>query len=568
MQVVPKRILKNKALERQTAQKMRMDISLDMSHLLVRYLFSQNSLVTHRSLKNLYKLCSVVDMDAYEEDREIRVRMHVIQTVLEMVYQNGITDHDTIFLKVQEGRFGEEAAPILSEVINAEEDMSTSQVEYIEGFVSDRLQYSFIFTHQPVIEQMMFKLRTGEFTNLGEFCSDFRSMMIPLCRDLNTSATGGRHAARDFSFDRESLDSALSTSITELNKPSNMLRSGIKVLNEMIGGGFQAARVYLILGETGGWKSGFLLSCVKWCVEHNLNVISNDPTKRPCILYLSQENDMTETTERLYSMVKGENDVEDLKAMNAADAFEKFQQAGWVSDDSSKMAVFIKYRPSRSIDTSDVDAMIDDLALEGYEVRMLVHDYVKRIKPVEFTGDLRLDFANVVDEFSVIAKARQIPVVTAAQLNREATKQIEAALQANKSNVGQKLGLSHGGESKLMLDNADYVFINFIEYQASTDTHYLTSKLVKRRGKQTSKVTFFAHPFVRDNLMQLDEDVDCARSKSLLDLGDNLRDWSPESSPRRRMGNGAAPNEGTPENALMSSLADDSELMEFDPATA
>jgi hypothetical protein len=220
---------------------------------------------------------------------------------------------------------------------------------------------------------------------------------------------------------------------------------------------------------------------------------------------------------------------------------ERFGESNWVHDDPTRMTAFFRYRPSRSINTADIDNMIDDLKLEGYEVRMVVHDYIKRIMPVEYTGDIRIDLGTVVDEFSTIAKKRQIPFVSASQLNRDASKAIEQALESKKNNIGQKLGISHTGESKLMIENADYVFINFIETQASTGKVYLTSKRVKSRGRKKSEVEYIAHPFVKDNGMLLDEDINLSHATSLTSLGDGLQfdpTTSGSSGQRRRRDNG------------------------------
>ena len=56
----------------------------------------------------------------------------------------------------------------------------------------------------------------------------------------------------------------------------------------------------------------------------------------------------------------------------------------------------IIYRPKNTIVTGDLDTMITEIESEGdLEVKILIHDYVKRIKPNEVTGDLRVDLGEV-----------------------------------------------------------------------------------------------------------------------------------------------------------------------------
>jgi archaellum biogenesis ATPase FlaH len=515
-------------------KKIQIDLSVQILDMMIRFCFSSNSMVNFKKLRDLKKLVDMIDVDRYEEDRDIRARIHVLSTTLTCVVTYRQESFDAICSKITEGRFNEESREILAKFTEDDyEDLCNPEVTFIEEFISDRLQYAFIYNHQDELEQIMFKLRTGEFTSLKSFREEFISEFGTLHRKLSSISLMNEHAKTDFSTNAESLDGAFTTSITELKKPSNLIYTGIQMLNEMLNGGFQAGRVYLILGETGGWKSGFLLNCIKWAIEHNPAITCNDPSAKPCVLYVTQENDVNETNERIWSIIKKPGDPDELRDIDSTVVMERFGEAGWVSDDPTRMSAFIKYRPSRSITTADIEVMIEELALEGYEVKMVVHDYVKRIIPIEYTGDLRIDYGNTVDEFSTIAKKYGIPIITAAQLNRDATKAIELAMSTNKANIGQKLGLSHAGESKLMIDNADYVFANFIEHQGSTKKTFLTMKRLKSRGKRTTDTNYIAHPFMNGNGMRLDEDYGLTGSKSLTDLGDGLNGFNPALNPTR-----------------------------------
>jgi hypothetical protein len=268
-------------------------------------------------------------------------------------------------------------------------------------------------------------------------------------------------------------------------------------------------------------KSGLLLNIALWGKKYNKNVTTKDPTKKPCVLYLSMENSIDETIERLWSHYVGE-EVE-IRDYSSKEALEMLSKAGFNNDGIS---LVIKYRPNRSINTADLDAMIDDLAMEGYEVVMLVQDYIKRIRSINSHPDLRLELGAVVDEFAVIAKDRGIPIVTASQLNREAFRIVENA-EGKKSNLAKQLGASQAGESMLMIENADFAFIQAREYKQSTEKTYLTLKRIAGRGKDTS-FNYFAHPFI--NGMKLDEDEGSLKTLSILDLGDDLANFDPSSN--------------------------------------
>ena len=70
---------------------------------------------------------------------------------------------------------------------------------------------------------------------------------------------------------------------------------GMQGLNEMVGGGFESGRVYMLLGITGIGKSISLLNLVYQLKRYNRNYKTKDPTKTPCIVLLTMENTVVET---------------------------------------------------------------------------------------------------------------------------------------------------------------------------------------------------------------------------------------------------------------------------------
>lgn len=71
----------------------------------------------------------------------------------------------------------------------------------------------------------------------------------------------------------------------------------------MLNGGFEDARLYNFIGATGGFKSGLLLNLMKQIKLYNKGRSHKDPTKRPTILFLSQENNIWETFLRIYGIL-------------------------------------------------------------------------------------------------------------------------------------------------------------------------------------------------------------------------------------------------------------------------
>ena len=147
------------------------------------------------------------------------------------------------------------------------------------------------------------------------------------------------------------------------------------------------------------------------------------------------------------------------------------------------------------------------MELVGEECICMIQDYTKRIKSVENNPDIRLELSNIVNEFSVFAKKMQIPLISAAQLNRNAMNIAENNLSSGKKDIGKNLGASNIGESALIIENTDVGVIINREFDKDTEKLYLSFNLVVNRGEDIQDAPkYFAQPF--ENGMRLQEDID------------------------------------------------------------
>lgn len=174
--------------------------------------------------------------------------------------------------------------------------------------------------------------------------------------------------------------------------------------------GFAKGRLTVAFGVAKGFKSGFMLNCASWAKRYN-NFVTHDPSAKPVIVYLSMENTNEETITRLWNHCFGNDDnIANHDKIEAANMFEK---AGlFTPNNPNAPELQIWYRPNRSISTSDLNGMLDDLKKDGKECVFLILDYLKRIRAAEYNKDLRLELANVTNELKTIAMEQDIPILT------------------------------------------------------------------------------------------------------------------------------------------------------------
>lgn len=501
--------------------KVTMDFQVDTLNSIISYIFTDNSNITRKSLSGIKKLFDILDTRMFENDESMLARIYFIRKVLHSKINNGIQD---MALLVESTRGGVHDDEIVNSIIPEIEqgfESSSEEVKYINGFVAERLKYSYLFAGKDKVQGLYEKLEIGDYESIQEINFQLKSVLVNLMTSIRKAEVEDENSAY-LDLTPENFRNMITEIVNDLKKPTNYLKSGIQYLNEMLVGGFEAGRFYMFLGASGGFKSGILLSIVQWIRKYNQGLPTRDPDKKPCVLYVTQENSLKETVERLFNIaVTGD----DIRNYTPDEVIEMLLGDGQLDIEVNNVNIRLVYKPNRSINTDDLYDMIDEIEEEGYEIIALVHDYLKRIRAANPSKELRLELGNIVDEMTVIAKTRNIPVISASQINREGIKVIETAVESGQNDIAKKLGGGHIGESWAMIENADWVCIINREYKQSTDTWYLTFKQVKTRAKNPT-LTYFAHPFEKGNGMKLLEDFFAKESLSLKTISDDLASGS------------------------------------------
>lgn len=153
-----------------------------------------------------------------------------------------------------------------------------------------------------------------------------------------------------------------------------------------------------------------MLNCASWAKRYN-SFVTHDPKAKPVIVYLSMENTNEETLVRLWNHCFGDNDH--ISTHDKVEAANMLEKTGiFTPNNPTAPELQIWYRPNRSISTTDLNGMLEDLKKENKECVLLILDYLKRIRPAENNKDLRLELSNVTNELKTIAMEQDIPILT------------------------------------------------------------------------------------------------------------------------------------------------------------
>ena len=160
--------------------------------------------------------------------------------------------------------------------------------------------------------------------------------------------------------------------IEEEKNPDAKVRLGIKALNQMFDGGLEKGRVYCMFAVAKGWKSGFLLTSA--IQAKKLNKFTTKPGLKPVVVYLTMENSIKETVKRIWNHAFGDgSNISDFDKVTAAGELER---AGiFTPNDPNAAELLLWYRPNKSISTTELHGMLEDLEKEGYLVKVVPHKH-------------------------------------------------------------------------------------------------------------------------------------------------------------------------------------------------
>ena len=315
--------------------------------------------------------------------------------------------------------------------------------------------------------------------------------------------------SKTFSLDDDIYDKTINDVYERNCNPSTKLKTGMVSFNRSLAGGFENGRVYVYLGLPGEGKSTTLLNLGLQLKQNNTHYQTKDKTKRPCILFLTMENSLDETIERIFNILVSESSMSEYNS--SMDVKKILMQNGLAITDESPIDFVIQYVPANTVNTDYLYTIYDQLLDEGKECICVIQDYIKRIRSRDFKllkGDMRLGLGAVIDEFKEFAIDKQIPVITASQMNREATSKVDDGRKNRGVDLVRNLGRNNIGESLLILENADAAFIITPE-NTKFGRRYLGVSSIKTRYKGATLFTFF-QPYNMERPIELEQDTNLA----------------------------------------------------------
>lgn len=517
------RIKKSTNFQQLRLQKIKLKLDIFTLNSILAFIFKDSAVKTRKVLNNLHKLFTNINEEYYADKPELRARFWVIKRSLELLVDDKYESYNSIKADLMDDP---DATSMTDAVVKELDKLSIGYEESkkLINKLDDRLRFGYVLTIKEIMQDFIDAIDEDDYNSYKEISDDLFNLATSIVNIKRN--TNSLDSDQTFSLDTDKFEEVVTYALEKLRDRMRIFTTGITGLNTLLAPGYMSKRLYLYLAFPGGGKSQILLKSALDIKKYNAHVKAKDPNKHPGILFITMENSIEETVERIFNM---EVCPEDIRNFTPKQVIDKLRKGGKLTlTDENNIDIIIKFFPNRSIDTNDLYGIIQDLADDGIETIALILDYIKRIRPAESGNSEKEELKNISNELKNLAAFFDIAVITAQQLNRVASSVVDSAMQAKKEDLAQLIGRDGVAGAWELLENADWVCVLNQEVKRSTDELFMTFKLLKRRYRSADddanmrRLTYFNQPYEPGNEIRLLDDVGMARPLFVQSLAGDL----------------------------------------------
>lgn len=226
-------------------EKVPLKLTSDVLTSILSYVLSDDRLITRGNLSNTKKLFNLMDLSLYDNDIYNEAKIHYIRQVLIAKLELYMTNRSLILDFAYSAKYKDIVKDIMYDIDTYK--LASPDIKYITSMITDRLNYCFLYVYKDYVMDQFLKLETNDFVHLKDLKDKLLDVIVKLISDIRR-AENLEKSNMDFSLDAETFEAIVTKTVEELQNPSCNLKCGMRSLNEMIGGHFEAGRFYLGVG--------------------------------------------------------------------------------------------------------------------------------------------------------------------------------------------------------------------------------------------------------------------------------------------------------------------------------
>ena len=442
----------------------------------------KNKYINFSNLTNLRDYIAMIDEEEMKSNESKLARYLFLKFYLEARLDRGIINRKLCLNYVFDHCSPKYQAIIKKEIIKSlpQDQLSKKDIEFINSMVFTQLNLSFMHMYKEPLTKFLEDVDNNNFGKDSVDCDNGIRFLQAILTDMTKAQRRSRQENRFNLTDKEHFKAVMVEAAERALSDSQYWKTGWQGMNSMLNGGFENGRIYNFIGATGGFKSGLLLNIMKQIKMYNKGQEHKDPTKRPTILFLSQENNLWETIYRIFGIF---GTTENIRKFSVNEIVDIMANGGF------------------NIVSDEIDSYISGK-------RDIIQDYIERLRPPIVTAEKRIQLFDISNQLHDLAVDLDVPIITGSQFNRSGVATIEDLQASNKKDIGKNVGSKDVSESFAMLKNFDVNIAIVVEYDSNEERFYLSFRSLKFRGDDTDTLKYFLQPFVgKNSKIQLMDDL-------------------------------------------------------------
>lgn len=496
--------------------------------LMIIKVLSSDITVNRRSLANIKRFLTIIDRDYYCRSENIEAMLLVCDLLVSIRTKNphGVS-LESLTYKVEnllvEPYDKVRDQLIIPQINVAKDELPEDDLEYITNSLDQNLKFSYILDVKDNLIELTNDIETSSYTDFPNLLNQYRDLITGIMNFFRRTDSSSMTNEIVHTGDPTFLDILYDT-YEAIRNPASALQTGWQALNSALGprGGFQNKNLYCLHANTNSFKSAMLLHISRMIKEYNASRVIDEfkrTGKIPTILHISMENDNDEDNERLYKTVV-KKDLGKCTSREELNQSWEHNFGNTNGEEENPIDISFLHVDARSLSVDEIDIIIENLEEEGYRVIACVVDYLGLIKPrLEDMGkDNRLQLKNIADDLLSLAKNRDIPVITAHQINRSGGAVLtnlknQGGVNAISQMTNEFIGESYGIEQAVS-------WSAFIDIEIHGEDRWLMFKRNKSRYKNKFGTETFVMK-IRDGII-IDDDIYLSTPLSLPKIPDGI----------------------------------------------
>ena len=415
-------------------------LDINMLNKYIGMVYKKNQYITIFNLRNIQTLINSCDLSLYQNKSVIIKRVDFLKRSLEGKLDQKFQDDNIIINYALE----DIEDPVMNDIVNnlpKYKQLTHNEIIYINKKVEDTLIYGSLLNRKNELAQIIEKIDSGEYSTYAEAFNQLDDWIFRFTKDKRTIKSELNSGV--IRFNDSNIEERIKDILSKLGSTQSIIISGIQMLNELLAPGYRGGKLYTYAALPANFKSGLLLKTVIDTIKYNSKTYrGKKESHKKAVIYFTMENTVEESFERSFNMTVNKDD---FISHNSRYIEAEMRREGIIGNDD--MELIMVYKPNRSISTNDIRNFIEELDDEGIEVVLLCFDYTKRIRPAEKAMNEKEELKNVTNELRQIGIDFDIPVVTAAQLNRQAATIINTTVRAGKADALKEIDSSAIGSA-------------------------------------------------------------------------------------------------------------------------